>query len=881
MRKRLDQSRAADGTREPVAETLLEARLQPFGALLVLDAVTLRTLRSTADAPRVLGVSRRTLLREPLSALLPPAARKLLSTFQSSGQDAQEAVFTLLEPRMAGRRRVPVGLHRRGGLLLVELLHRLPELTGTARPSCAETATRALALSHHRLGQAQSLPELCQRAAELVKAHLGFSHAAVLRYESSGAACTQAVVGDPGGTAAPPREFAAAALPWMKGSGGRRNELVVLADAAAEPVELSLGSAAAAPAVELTGLALHAVSAGCRAQVRALGGRAMLAVRLDLPGGGMDAEETPWGLLFCWDPRPQVPGAVERALLQALAQLLAAQLQVLSAQQDSQLTELRVRRAVEASGEPICILDMSGRTVLANAAFAALAGQPAHVLASRAGMESLLLDPEVPARIAAGLAAGGGYWQGEAAFRGAHGEPIPIDLRVDVITHPDGHPVGYVGICRDLRPRRLAERRRQESQRLDSLGILAAGIAHDFNNLLTGILGNASLLRAEVRRSRSTDSYLDQIEETALRAAELCKQMLAYAGKGQFTVREVALSALVQETVPLLDLGLRHPVRLQLDPQLPEVRGDSAQLRQVLENLLRNAAEALARRSAGPPPALTNRDRDRDRGRYRGRAGRSPAGPSLFARVPSSPPEGITVTTSLVTLDTEALRATRGDPEAEPGEYVALEVRDAGCGISQEVQARMFDPFFTTKPDGRGLGLSTVIGVVRRHGGVLRVHSVVGRGSTFTLLLPASRRPRPPQTESGDPAAAAQQPPGNVVLIVDDEEQVRNILGQLLTAAGFTVELYSDGSEAVERVKRGPAAIGLVLLDLTMRRMSGEATLARLLQLRGDLPIVMMSGYPESDLQPHLRARGVTAFLAKPFSPAQVLATVRQVLRAH
>lgn len=715
-----------------------ESRLQSFGALVVLDAVTLQVISCTADAPQLLGCDAQALLGSSLSGRLGAAARKVLSAFARSDEATRDTVFSLPLSGRAGRRKLPVCLHRRPGYLLIELLHDLGRLTLRTQTRSGELVARALAHSHRALAGATSLPVLCRRLAELAQAHLGFAHVAVLSCEPSGRLVPQTLVNLPGEPAiVDSLGSAAAALPMV--ADGLPAQVVVLADSESPPMELALGATGSRLnlKLELAGCLLHCPPAACIETVRSLGSRAMLAVRLEQPEGcdSLAAAGPPWGLLFCCDPRPQVPSAATRALLQALAQLFSVQLQILSTQEGTRLTELRVRHAVEASGEPICILDMSGQTLLANAAFAALAGHPDHMLAHRSQLENLLIEPGVPERITAGLRDGGGFWQGETVVRSSRGEPIPIELRVDVILQPDGLPVGYVGVCRDLRPGRQVaaaqrdmERRLQESQRLDSLGVLAAGIAHDFNNLLTGILGNASLLRAEVRRSRHTDSYLDEIEATSLRAAELCRQMLAYAGKGQFTVREIYLSALVEEQLPLLDLGpaFAQLVRVQLHPALPAVRGDAAQLRQVLENLLRNAVEALARKPGGAPePASTHSP---------GRTGRG--APAAAAPSPEQVPR-ITITTELRCLDAEALRSTRGHPDARPGEYVALEVHDTGCGIPGEIQARMFDPFFTTKPDGRGLGLSTVIGIVRGHGGVLGVQTAVDSGSTFTVLLPA------------------------------------------------------------------------------------------------------------------------------------------------
>jgi signal transduction histidine kinase len=294
---------------------------------------------------------------------------------------------------------------------------------------------------------------------------------------------------------------------------------------------------------------------------------------------------------------------------------------------------------------------------------------------------------------------------------------------------------------KDTRPRvapvaapEVIDHRRTENQKIDSLGVLAAGIAHDFNNLLTGILGNASLLRADSRRGRHTDSYLAQIEETTLRAAELCKQMLAYAGQGQFTVRLVPLNTLITENLPQIDLGpgRKQAVQLQLASVLPAVRGDAAQLRQVLGNLLRNAAEAQPHKTSAHPP-VSGQSPGKSPGRLRS---------APIADPSAAPPSGvITITTAVRTLDADFLRRSHGNPDAQPGDYVALAVRDAGSGIPAPIQARMFEPFFSTKTYARGLGLSTVLGIVRAHGGVLSVDSEPGHGSTFTVFLPVGSDP--------------------------------------------------------------------------------------------------------------------------------------------
>ncbi len=241
------------------------------------------------------------------------------------------------------------------------------------------------------------------------------------------------------------------------------------------------------------------------------------------------------------------------------------------------------------------------------------------------------------------------------------------------------------------------ERKLLESQKLESLGVLAGGIAHDFNNLLTTIMGNASLARLELGDSSPIQKNLRQIETTSLRAAELCQQMLAYSGKSRFVVERIDLSTLVEGTLPLLQLSLSHHAAFQLDlaRHLPPVMADATQLRQIIMNLVMNASEAMGEKEGD-----------------------------------------IELATGLRHFGRGLLATAVNGAELPEGNYVFLRVADRGCGMSAETLARIFDPFFTTKFAGRGLGLAAVLGIVRSHQGALHVESEPGRGTTFTLLLP-------------------------------------------------------------------------------------------------------------------------------------------------
>ncbi len=272
-----------------------------------------------------------------------------------------------------------------------------------------------------------------------------------------------------------------------------------------------------------------------------------------------------------------------------------------------------------------------------------------------------------------------------------------------------GRPLRITGTHTDITARKFSEenasrleQKMQEAQKLESLGVLAGGIAHDFNNLLTVVLGNASLARLEGNESPANVARLDDIITAADRAAELCRQLLAYAGKGSFSVDRLNLNEVITETTRLLELSISKQARLDfaLAPALPPIEADPSQMRQIIMNLVINASEAIGEHNAGT----------------------------------------IGLATHVVTLPWPANSKIEPIPELPPGKYVCVEITDTGCGMPPDVIARIFDPFFTTKFTGRGLGLAAVLGIVRTHQGTLRVFSTAGKGSTFRIYLPVSQR---------------------------------------------------------------------------------------------------------------------------------------------
>ncbi len=391
--------------------------------------------------------------------------------------------------------------------------------------------------------------------------------------------------------------------------------------------------------------------------------------------------------------------------------------------------------------------------------------------------------------------------------------------------------------------RAKAEAQLLQAEKLRSLGVLAGGIAHDFNNLLSIIMGNAELSRMDARAGSPLANNMREIEEACERAAELCGQLLAYAGKGNVHRAELAVNDVVREVAESMRDRLGEGVRLKLHAgaRLPPVRADAAQLHQVLGGLLINAGEAVAR-----------------------------------AREQGVTREGVvTVSTGLMRADEAFLQACAGDESPPPaGEYVFIEVSDTGCGMKPEEMARIFDPFYSTKDHGRGMGLSAALGVVRGHHGAIHVDSEPGAGSRFRVLLPAARA----SDDAEKTLAPDEWRGGGTVLVVDDDPLVRRLCCRMLQKMGFDTLDAAGGREAVSRFREAAGEIRAVMLDYSMPDMNGEEVFLKLHRIRPGVPVILCSGFARRDVLDRFRAEGLAGFLGKPFSRAQLQAELRKVL---
>ncbi len=401
--------------------------------------------------------------------------------------------------------------------------------------------------------------------------------------------------------------------------------------------------------------------------------------------------------------------------------------------------------------------------------------------------------------------------------------------------------VGLRGVVVDITARVQAEEALRQSQKLESLGVLAGGIAHDFNNLLTTILGNAEMLSPYLATAKSPGKHhLEKIERTTRRLADLTRQMLAYSGRGKFTVDQINLNALIVEMTDLLKVSTPKNVRVtyQLDPALPVLDGDPVQIRQVVLNLLTNAAEAIGDQRAG----------------------------------------SVIIRTDSCTLDADAVEALYPGQDLEPDHYVRLEVSDNGSGMSAETLSKIFDPFFTTKFAGRGLGLAALRGIVRSHRGGIRIFSQLGEGTVFTLIFPARGRPDVSKgcPAPGDHVFVAME--RTKVLLVDDEEGLRSLMAIALEEAGCTVFQAGDGEEGMAQFRRHGHEVDVVVLDLTMPRLGGDEVFRRIRASRPEMRIILCSGYTEEDIARQFDGLGLSGFIEKPFTPSELIEKISSVL---
>ncbi|HEU4327039.1 MAG TPA: response regulator [Roseiflexaceae bacterium] len=493
-------------------------------------------------------------------------------------------------------------------------------------------------------------------------------------------------------------------------------------------------------------------------------------------------------------------------------------------------------------GDAVVATDVDGRVTYLNPVAERLLGRPREQALGRDVAEVVsLVDGESgamlpnPVRVALGTGAPAQLGP-EARLRVGDGATIPIDDSAAPIMVAPDTLLGAVMVFRDSTLRQQAEQARraqalqqEHARQHERLRTLAGGIAHDLNNLLMTVMGNAEMARMDLVPHPTAAAALASIETATQRATDLARQLLAYAGGRRLVRQQLDLNAVVQDVVQLLGTTrLRsHRVDLRLAPDLPASLADVTQIRQVVQNLAINAAEAMGER-------------------------------------------GGTLTVTTGRYDQAADTANLA-----PGVYLKLTVGDTGSGMDEATRARIFEPFFSTKALGRGLGLAAVEGMLRDHHGIISVASELGAGTTFIVLLPlvpveAAEPPAQPLAEGWRAQGTA--------LVIDDEPSVRAIASRMLERLGMQVIAAASGPEGLALLRDNPDLVNCVLLDLTMPDMHGVVVAQELRRQRPDLPIVLMSGYSQEDASGLVGPISGIAFLTKPFQLAELREMLRRIL---
>ncbi|HOW69160.1 MAG TPA: PAS domain S-box protein [Phycisphaerae bacterium] len=496
--------------------------------------------------------------------------------------------------------------------------------------------------------------------------------------------------------------------------------------------------------------------------------------------------------------------------------------------------------AIEQTSEGIAIADLERRLLFVNQAFALAHGYtPQEVVGKQI---AIFHTPEqMPVVLAANKEADRtGSFKGEVWHVRRDGTPFPAYMDVRFLRDDSGGSIGVIGTLRDLTEQRRAEEERArlenqlyQIQKLEAIGQLAGGVAHDFNNLLAVILGNASIVQRDSSLPPKVREAMLDIVEAAERGSSLTHQLLAYARGGLQKPVATDLNRLIRSMVPMLERAAPSGIEFRLDlaGDLPTVVADPPRIEQIVMNLCLNALQA------------------------------------------SQPPARIGIVTRVVDLD----EGQAGERGLATGQYVLLQVIDQGCGIALELRERIFEPFFTTREMGRGMGLSVAHGMVQSHRGHIAVESELGRGSTFSVWLPASNEPEMALQPSTDLPRRERPPRGSeTILIVDDEAPVARTIEQMASSLGYCAVSHGDADSALAFLEHNAEDIDLVLCDVNMPERNGWEIAAFVGERCPHVAVVLTSG-DEGIAETEARL-GVAGFLHKPFTLMSLAKVIRAIL---
>ncbi|MBW2225831.1 MAG: PAS domain S-box protein [Deltaproteobacteria bacterium] len=490
------------------------------------------------------------------------------------------------------------------------------------------------------------------------------------------------------------------------------------------------------------------------------------------------------------------------------------------------------RSLLHSSADAIATYDLKGRTVYISPAFTKIFGWTLEEMKGKRMPFVPQSESESTMAIIRNLVEDGTQCQGFETKRYAKdGRLLDVSISASRYNDHEGNPIGTLVILRDISEKKRLESQLQYIERMEAIGTLAGGIAHDFNNLMMGMLGNISLILYDIGSESPYYEKLKNIEKLIQSGSKLTSQLLGYARKGKYEVRPINLNQLVEESSETFGRTRKEIViHREFAEDLSSVMADEAQIQQILMNLFINAADAM------------------------------PGGGDLFLKT--------------LNVTHEDIRDKPYKPRS--GDYILLKVSDTGTGMGQKVMDRIFEPFFTTKDLGRGsgLGLASVYGIIKGHGGYIDVESEKGLGAIFSIYLPASEKSIQKTLEIPERIMEGNEN----ILLVDDEALVINVGVQLLKKLGYTVLEAQSGREAIKIFMEGNHAIDMVILDMVMPDMSGGEVYDRIKRIDSNVKVLLSSGYSIDGQATEILKRGCEGFIQKPYSMEDFSKKIREVL---
>jgi PAS domain S-box-containing protein len=529
------------------------------------------------------------------------------------------------------------------------------------------------------------------------------------------------------------------------------------------------------------------------------------------------------------------------SLLKIVGQVFASALENKKNRQALQESEERLRTVYETFPDSVTIIQVEdGRCVDVNSAFTRLTGWTAEdVLGKTAADLDIWHNPEEREKLTAGIARNGKVENLEAKFRLKDGRVITA-LMSSVLIQLNNKP-HILTITRDISDLKAAQKEREQlktqliqAQKMEAIGTLAGGIAHDFNNILGAIIGYAEMALYDTKKDSMEHYNIDQVLRAGHRAKDLVKQILAFSRKSEQDKNIILLTPIVEEALKLLRASLPTTIEIRhrIEPSLDAIFADPTQMHQVMMNLCTNSAHAMGDKSGILNVELHNVDLD--------------------------------------------LKKAAQYPELNPGPYVKLSISDTGHGMDSATIDRIFDPYFTTKEQdkGTGMGLAVVHGIIKGHGGGIRVQSTPGKGTCFDILFPVMGRQMESETEE-----LKALPKGNEhILFIDDEETLIDLGKSMLKKLGYRVETRNRPDEALEAFGAAPDKFDLVISDMTMPGMTGDSLASELMKIRSDIPVIICTGYSERIDEQRAKDLGVKGLMMKPFTIRGLSKTVRDAL---